>query len=703
MRRFLVPLTFLITVPGWSQSTFIAPRSARSVAIQYVTTNGRDSNDGQSLGTAKLTWTGACEALPGGAANPPTCGIGTIYYTDGIMANPVSGAGIWLFGSADPSYSVGASGWHRITGPIKSVCSGTGGVVVNNGSGLCLINGGSHSDNNHPLLWISSTNVGMEFDGLHAQYQGIQVELSVCSNGTNNGSCAVQNVVFQGVSTLSGNLTSGLGPAWLIGDGSFWIFVHDYNISGNANNSPAADNGAAVLLTRNTIQSGLIEFTDGGFNTGGIKYYAGNGSYLLVDGLTTTENNLEAAVWVTGGVDQATSTIVVQNVGVSDCNVRVAHCLVVRNDDSGYVHVSHISGPTMGLVVADSPQNIFPDSTANLVGPMLYEMNPNVNVEVVRSQGGNPAKMFSPLTTPGTNLVDIGTYTCGTCTIKPGIADPTDAGAGAINVTDTSGASGLSFTLSSTGGAVKGDTYVIGMWTRSTSGNGYPRGDPFEFILQGGGDKCNGSTTSYVAPTPLTKTENGWTHYVAICKLTTFTGAKPMFYLLTGNSTPVQAFGPVVFVMHGFTNEEVLNEALNIGSWTSTCTAGQTCDMTGPVPHTNTTQTWTQTQKFNSFATATNCAVNSASPATCGSAASGVFAVPPLTSSYTVNTTVVTSTSRIFLQPTSDNTGIPSAPSCATLAVAGVNTVSSRSAGKSFSINISPTKGTTCFYYWIVD
>jgi hypothetical protein len=505
-----------------------------------------------------------------------------------------------------------------------------------------------------------------------------------------------------------GNAAAGLGPSWVIGDGTFWIFVNDYNISGNGNNSPTADNGAAVLMTNSTTQSGLIEFTDGGFNTGGIKYYAGGGANLIVNGLTTTENNLEAVVWVVPtSTNLYDGNVVIENAGVSDCNTAVAHCAVVRNDATGPVHVRNISGPTIGPVIADSTESyaLFgPDTLNNLIGPMFYPMNNGgnaPNVEVVRSQGGNPQKMFSPSIVPSTNLVNISTYRCSTCTVTTGITDPSDGGMNAVKITD-SALNNLLFTLSSNGGAVQGDSYVVSIWSRSTNGNGYANLQPFAFFLPSG-SICNGSTTGYVQPSPITTTEKGWTKYITICKATTYSGGTPTFTVKTGNSNPIEVYAPTVFVMHGVTDEEVLNEALNHGAWTSSCSAGQTCDMTGPVPHTNMVQTWTQPQKFNAFATATNCAVNSASPAPCGSAASGVFAIPPLTSSYTVNTVAVTSNSRIFLQPTSDNTGIPSSPTCATLAVAGINMVSSRSAGKSFTISILPTKGTTCFYYWIVD
>lgn len=104
-----------------------------------------------------------------------------------------------------------------------------------------------------------------------------------------------------------------------------------------------------------------------------------------------------------------------------------------------------------------------------------------------------------------------------------------------------------------------------------------------------------------------------------------------------------------------------------------------------------------------SYNTVTNCAVNSASPAACGSAASGVFAIPAAQTTYTVNTTALNSASRIFLQPTTDNTGIPSAPTCADPALTAATAISSRVAGTSFTIQLTSNAGITCYNYWIIN
>lgn len=98
------------------------------------------------------------------------------------------------------------------------------------------------------------------------------------------------------------------------------------------------------------------------------------------------------------------------------------------------------------------------------------------------------------------------------------------------------------------------------------------------------------------------------------------------------------------------------------------------------------------------YQTAENCAVNSVSPAACGNAASGAFVVPTTTTTYTVNTSKVTSHSRITLTPITFAADLPSAPTCVAPA-AGAVTISAIVAGTSFTMALPSTTGQTCWYY----
>ncbi len=111
---------------------------------------------------------------------------------------------------------------------------------------------------------------------------------------------------------------------------------------------------------------------------------------------------------------------------------------------------------------------------------------------------------------------------------------------------------------------------------------------------------------------------------------------------------------------------------------------------------------WSTDTYATTYSTVGNCAVNSASPAACGSAASGVFVVPATVTAYTVNTTAVTGNSHIFLFPRTDNTGIPSAPTCTLPAITAEPVRSASVVGTSFTLTIA-SSGITCWDYFIVD
>jgi hypothetical protein len=103
------------------------------------------------------------------------------------------------------------------------------------------------------------------------------------------------------------------------------------------------------------------------------------------------------------------------------------------------------------------------------------------------------------------------------------------------------------------------------------------------------------------------------------------------------------------------------------------------------------------------YSTATNCAVNSASPAACGSAAAGAVVVPTTTTTYTVNTTAVTAASRIQLTPMSFAGNLPSAPTCVVPTTPFIGTISAISAGVSFTMTLPSTTGQTCWQFLIVN
>jgi hypothetical protein len=105
----------------------------------------------------------------------------------------------------------------------------------------------------------------------------------------------------------------------------------------------------------------------------------------------------------------------------------------------------------------------------------------------------------------------------------------------------------------------------------------------------------------------------------------------------------------------------------------------------------------------NTYSTLTACAVNSVSPAACGSAASGAFVIPTTTATYTVNTTAVTLNSVIIITPRTYVGNLPSAPTCVVPTITAEPVVSAIVAGTSFTLTETSTTGQTCWNYWIIN
>lgn len=109
------------------------------------------------------------------------------------------------------------------------------------------------------------------------------------------------------------------------------------------------------------------------------------------------------------------------------------------------------------------------------------------------------------------------------------------------------------------------------------------------------------------------------------------------------------------------------------------------------------------TNSSGKYATTNNCAVNSASPAACVSAASGAVVIPTTTTTYTINTTAVSAASRIQLTWLTFASNLPSAPTCVAPATTTMPTISNIVAATSFTITLTSTTGQTCPQFQITN
>jgi hypothetical protein len=105
------------------------------------------------------------------------------------------------------------------------------------------------------------------------------------------------------------------------------------------------------------------------------------------------------------------------------------------------------------------------------------------------------------------------------------------------------------------------------------------------------------------------------------------------------------------------------------------------------------------------LATGTNCAVSSASPAACATAPAGAVAVPTAATTYTVNTTAVTSNSEIFIwQDASTTLGTRLGVTCNTTPSAVLPIVTAKVNATSFTFSLTaPVTNPACFSYLVFN
>lgn len=557
---------------------------------RFVATWGSDSNDGLSWGTAKATWDAACETLNGGLAVPMGahyCGQGTIYITDGIAACSNSAYGIQLVGdTGDPNAPYASTCWENITGPIETIGVGCKTSSFSSGNPVCQITGGNASDIWHPGLWMSANDVSITWRNVDWQGQGRDVVLGQCTDHTEptDGACAVDNTNFWGVATLVDQGSSS-GPGWYFGTNDLWIQVNNYSIEGNATPTVTADNAQAVVIGNNggMFQGfGAIAFNHGIESNGGIKVWSGvqgTGTISVTD--LTSENRVQAMIWLAGPFGGQYHFEDIK--APYDC--LSGGCRSIQNDTGAPVPAIDVYGPIVGLAGVPTPYPLGnPTTTATTVNTFGF-ISPNK----FRAQSDAAAREFPAVTAISSPLISstmtAGNVTaCGTCTITTGKTDPS-GGTNAIQISDTSGGGESHMTATGDGSAVVGDSFIYSIWAKPVTGNCCNNGGILVFRTFAAGDVCTSTGDTFAAQPPYSNAP-AWQHYIGICKLSSYTssGAPNLSFETTSTST-IQYSMPQIILLHTatFTDSEINEVALNLGTWSSTCTAGQLCSVIGPV------------------------------------------------------------------------------------------------------------------------
>ena len=579
----------------------IAVKNFSTDGVCYASTNGNDSNDGLSWGTAKLTIRGCAVSLPGGSTSPDTTGKGTIYFTDQTSAHPTSGCGLWLMGSTDPNYASPPTCW------IKNPGSATGLTLIgvaqgSYGTGPTLskarLLGGNAADINHPCLWISGIDTQMVFQNLQCNFQGRPIVIGEDSNhsraGVTGGS---SGITFINVGS-SPNTLSGQGPAWDIVGGSFWLnFSYCYGQGTDAVNTPTNNNAAAFLFD-GTGNDGIGEIYLDHISVagGGIKVNPGtvNPSVQMfeADHIEGESLHAPALVWFTGQMGAVGVHDAVANDSIGTlCNGGVC---AVENDGTLPDNVS-IGGALLGssLPPTKGPMievgGLFdlvgqPGVTASFLRQGLRGVIGSHLIgtsDVSRRQlGPTSVRFVNSALSPASYIVIAGT------TLTQNVADPS-GGTSATRLTATGPGEGVYIASQSGVTANVGDWFVFGAWVHSFTANGYATsGNPISIGLS----SCTNTQTTYNfggnTPSPPYGGDGQWDWIVAAVQIATVSGGacQPNITVSADATHTLDLYSPVYFhvpVASAPSANEMLEIANNLQSYDSSCAVGTQCTATG--------------------------------------------------------------------------------------------------------------------------
>ena len=582
----------LLAFLGRSQAAaqhVIDVRPRTSDAIEYVSPHGNDANDGLSWGAAKLTVYAACEALPGGATSPSTCGNGTIYFSDQSSATPVANGGLWLMGALDPNFARPPAGWLRVSGPLSVVGTPTRNSGPNPHKGRAVMGAGSAIDRNHPALWISGTATPIYIANASFQYPGRGIVIGEDSNNSRKGTGQVSVVTLSNV-TANLNDVAGNGPCTDITGQSFWIWMKDWGCGGTDDrNTPTDDKSAAVLIDgRTNAGVGLVFLYHGNTSNGGVKLYAGaNVSQVVVDGLTTEGQKGEPAVWIaaTGTSGDRGTTAEVRNVEVADATVTTP---ALQNDTgiAGSVLGSNLMGQNVNVIGAATILSQYgPNLQSMTVSPLRQGQAGFFDGHVVGAID-NTERSFAPTAVRFTNLATTSAttwkFTGGrSTTFTAGITAPDGtSGAAQASVTGPAATESLYFYPPTNRTISIGDYFIGGVFIRSQTKNGYVGGTPIQIVISG-----TGAETSCRNVRNTVTGDGQWDWVYEICKVTA-APRNPYVIEMIGlfdSRHVLQAYAPVLNCIRAGTlsDNEAYAYAAALNSYANTCSVGSICGLPG--------------------------------------------------------------------------------------------------------------------------
>lgn len=396
--------------------------------ICYVSgPNGNDSNDGLSIGTAKLTiYSCLTTVLPGGTST--SVGNGTILISGfPSYGGPIPNQGFWLMGGTDPNFGSPPLGWLKTNNSFPTTinidCFASYLSEASGNTPRCGMLAGSNSPVLIPI-WLSGVSGNIVFNNLELNnFLGSYIRLGIDSNGNRNGLGGDSGLAFNNVGFNVGGCGSSpnqKGPGVDIGSNTFWVWFKKLDGSGCpkeifsiANSGAVRLNGTVTVtttVTHDISNNEMVTMTD-------IPDDSFNGSFTatFIDGTHFSYQNSGPNVTSgTGGhVVTARTAAVNMDPGTgpgsgliwfNDTNINGGNFRWLTGASGGGFYATNTSyeGSGSGSGTPDAPTFLVigPKATSNAAGT-------NIRIETVQQSDFNAPIPGVQVDAPSTNFPDL--------------------------------------------------------------------------------------------------------------------------------------------------------------------------------------------------------------------------------------------------------------------------------------------------------
>ena len=312
-------------------------------AMQYVSPNGNDSNDGLSIGSAKLTILGGYNGLPS------TGGI--IFITgSNVQCTPTTGQGLGIAGANDPNFGsmpevLGNVQFVKMKGGALAIVglSGSAPPAASTDAWGTAVSCGNATT---PGFWLSGVS-NVTLSRLFSRNASIGLRLSIDSNGGRANSTNFTSTIE--IDHCDFNSVSGGGPTVDVGGNLVWANFHDSVFENNSGALPTSNAASNIYLSNGNANTALgLIYSDHNFFTGGggVRFDSATGvsaSFYMRRSLMEGAGQSQPLYEVINN-GSLTSNIILEG-GESDSGTNVPVVRVAAGMDPCLTSVSGISQP----------------------------------------------------------------------------------------------------------------------------------------------------------------------------------------------------------------------------------------------------------------------------------------------------------------------------------------------------------------------